>query len=192
MRRHGYDSIQEPYNEMLAEAAAEDDLEAVVLFHQDVSIEDELFLDKVRALLAASEEVAVIGSAGAVDIPAGLAWWEGSCRGHTESPVMVPGGNVETYARGNFEVEAVDGMLLVLSAWAARELRFDPNLAPLDGYDIDICLQARARGRRVVVGDFQIAHYAQRDFLDHRRWVGAAVSLRRKWALDPAVVPAHL
>ena len=184
MRRHDCDSIHEPYNDMLAEAAEHADLEAVVLLHQDVSIEDELFLPKVRALLAASDEVAVIGSAGARNVT-GLAWWEGSPRGRAESPLMVPGGNVDVYSRGNFEVDSVDGLLLILSPWAVRELRFDRNLAgPLDGYDADICLQARARGRRVVVGDFRVHHYAPRDFLDHRRWVRAAVALRRKWVLD--------
>jgi GT2 family glycosyltransferase len=184
LRRHGYDSIQEPYNEMLAEVASHEDLEAIVLLHQDVLIRDALFLDKVRALLAASDEIAVIGSAGARDLRGGLAWWEGSCRGRIESPVMVHGGSVETYSHGNFEVEVVDGMMLVLSAWAARRLRFDPDLRPLDGYDADICLQARARGRRVVVGDFHVEHFAKRDFLHHRRWVRAAVALRRKWALE--------
>jgi Glycosyltransferase like family len=193
MRRHGYDSIHEPYNEMLAEAAKHDDLEAVVLLHQDISIEDDAFLARVRAVLAASEEVAVIGSAGARDI-AGLAWWEGSARGRAESPAMIPGGSVDVYSHGDFEVDSVDGMLLVLSAWAARELRFDRGLAgPLDGYDADICFQARARGRRVVVADLRVSHYAPRDFLDHRRWVDAAVALQRKWRLDgPDPVPSHL
>jgi Glycosyltransferase like family len=194
MRRHGCDSIHQPYNEMLAEAAEHDDLEAVVLLHQDVSIEDDLFLPRVRALLAASDDVAVIGSAGARNV-SGLAWWEGSPRGRAQSPVLVPGGSIDVYSRGNFEVESVDGMLLVLSAWAARELRFDRSLSgALDGYDADICLQARARGRRVVVGDFRVSHYTQRQgFLNHGRWVQADVALRRKWSLgvsDP--VPAHL
>lgn len=192
MRRHGYDSIQEPYNEMLAEAAGHDDLEAVVLLHQDVAIEDERFLGKVRALLAASEDVAVIGSAGALGA-GGLAWWEGACRGRAESPAMIPGGSFETYSLGNHEVDSVDGLMMVFSAWAARELRFDRRLAPLDGYDADICLQARARGRRVVVGDFRVWHYAPKDFLDHRRWVRAAAILQRKWALDDSEpVPTHL
>lgn len=181
MRRHGYDSIHEPYNEMLEQAAEHEDLEAVVLLHQDVSIEDGFFLAKVRALLAASDDVAIIGSAGARDVTS-LAWWEGSNRGRVESPTMVPGGNFEIYSRGNTEVDSVDGLLLVFSAWAARELRFDRDLAgELDGYDADICLQARACGRRVVVGDFKVFHYTQRDFLDHRRWVRAAVALQRKW-----------
>jgi hypothetical protein len=191
MRRHGYTSIHEPYNEMLAEAAEDDDLEAVVLLHQDVSIDDEHFLPKVRGMLAASSETAVLGVAGS-RAPRGLAWWEGECHGRFESPALTPTGSRTTYSRGVHEVDSVDGMLLVLSSWAARELRFDGDLSgPLDGYDMDICLQARARGRRVVTGEFDVSHYTTYDrFFDRRRWVRASVALQRKWATD--LVPRNL
>lgn len=191
MRRHGHDSIHEPYNEMLAEAATHDDLEAVVLLHQDVSIDDPDFLAKVRTILAASSEVAVIGVAGSRN-PPGLAWWEGdSFYGHLDSPLLVPGGSSFHYSDGAHEVDAVDGLLLVLSAWAAQELRFDGDLAgPLDGYDLDICLQARARGRRVVAADLLHRHFVSYDrFFDRRRWIEAEVALRRKWELDPMPSP---
>jgi hypothetical protein len=186
MRRHGYDSIQEPYNEMLDEAGRRDDLEAVVLLHQDLSIEDGQFLAKVRALLAASPDVAVIGSAGARGVR-GLAWWEGECHGNVNSPQLVPGGSRLSYSHGAHEVDSVDGMLLVFSAWAVRELRFDRDLAgALDGYDIDICLQARARGRRVVACALQVSHHVDyQGFFDRDRWVRAAVAIQRKWELDP-------
>jgi hypothetical protein len=186
MRRHGYDSIHEPYNEMLDAASQREDLEAIVLLHQDLSIDDEGFLAKVRGALAASPEIAIIGAAGARGV-SGLAWWEGEeSHGYFDSPVLVPGGSRMVYSRGMHEVDSVDGMLLVLSAWAARELRFDAELAgPLDGYDMDICLQARARGRRVVAGGLQVSHYCTYDdFFDRRRWIRAAVALQRKWGLD--------
>jgi hypothetical protein len=186
MRRHGYGSIHEPYNEMLDEVARQEDLEAVVLLHQDVSIDDESFMAKVRGILAASPEVAIVGAAGARDVP-GLAWWEGSqSHGRFDSPVLVPGGSRMVYSHGVHEVDSVDGMLLVLSAWAARELRFDGELAgPLDGYDMDICLQARARAKRVVAGGIAVSHYTTYEgFFDRRRWTRAAVALQRKW--EPA------
>lgn len=191
MRRHGYDSIHEPYNEMLAEAAEYDELEAVVLLHQDLAIQDDAFLKKIRYVLSASDDVAVVGGAGARHVRS-LAWWEGeSSHGMVRSPVLVPGGSHIQYSDGAHEVDSVDGMLLVLSAWAARELRFDRDLAgPLDGYDVDICLQARARGRRVVAASLDVNHYARYEgFFDRRRWVEAAVALQRKWALDPLPSP---
>jgi len=191
MRRHGYDSIHEPYNEMLTEAGAIPDLEAVVLLHQDVSIADPHFTERVRAILAADQSVAVIGAAGARNAP-GLAWWEGdSLTGRVDSPQLVPGGTVVDYSRGIREVDAIDGILIVFSAWAARELRFDPAIGPLDGYDADICLQARAGGRRVVVGDFRgVAHHVHDDSFDKLRWTRGAIALRRKW--DPSIVPVSI
>lgn len=187
MRRHGYDSIHEPYNEMLAEAAEFDDLEALVLLHQDLSIEDEEFMEKIRGLLAASPEVAVLGAAGARGIP-GLAWWEGESFGRIDAPRLVPGGAVLQYGEGSHEVDAVDGMLLVLSPWAVRELRFDADLAgPLDGYDIDFCLQARAKGARVIATSLSVRHHVPyEEFFDRRRWVDAAIALQRKWRLELA------
>jgi hypothetical protein len=188
MRRHGFDSIQEPYNEMLVEAARRDDLEALALLHQDVSISDPYFLERARAVLAADELVAAIGAAGGCN-GTNLAWWEGDrLTGRVEAPRMVAGGNVIDHARGIREVEAIDGILIVLSAWAVRELRFDRALGPFDGYDLDICLQARARGRRVVVADFRgVTHHVRRDsFFDRARWTKGAVALRRKW--EPGLV----
>lgn len=182
MRRHGYDSIHEPYNEMLAEAGRHDDLEALALLHQDVSIGDTHFAARVRSVLAADERVAVIGAAGARRVR-GLAWWEGdTLTGRVESPRVVPGGLTLDHARGVREVDAVDGILLVLSAWAVRELRFDRSLGPFDGYDVDLCMQARARGGRVVVADFRgVAHHAGPDSFDRQRWTRGAVALNQKW-----------
>jgi hypothetical protein len=184
MRRHGFDSIHAPYNEMLAEAAGRNDLEALVLIHQDLSIDEDGFLAKVRGLLATRPEVAVIGAAGARGVR-GLAWWEGDCRGRVHAPVLVPGGGTSVYSHGHHEVESVDGMLLVLSAWAVRELRFDRGIGPFDGYDMDICLQARERGRRVLVADVEVSHYVRYEsFFDRERWIEGAVALQRKWAFE--------
>jgi hypothetical protein len=182
MRRHGYDSIHEPYNEMLDQAAQRDDLEAIALLHQDLTIDDDDFVARIRGIMAASSEIAIIGNVGARDAP-GLAWWEGDSRGSIDSPLLVPGGSHQVYSHGVHEVDSVDGMLLVLSAWAARELRFDSELAgPLDGYDMDICLQARARARRVVAGELRVSHYNTYEGFFHRsRWIAAAVALQRKW-----------
>ncbi len=189
MRRHGFGTIHEPYNEMLAAAGERDDLEALILLHQDLSIGDPYFAERVRALLAADERVAVIGAAGARNVRS-LAWWEGDDpAGRVESPRLVPGGSVIDHARVNREVEAVDGILIVLSAWAVRELRFDPAIGPFDGYDVDICLQARSLDRRVVVGDFRdVAHHVRGDsFFDRERWTRGAIAVSRKWDVGDAV-----
>ena len=45
------------------------------------------------------------------------------------------------------EVDALDGFLLVLSPWAVRTCASTRPYTGL-GYDVDVCLQARAAGRR--------------------------------------------
>jgi GT2 family glycosyltransferase len=81
---------------------------------------------------------------------------------------------------GVHEVDAVDGILLVLSPWAARELRFDEAFSQVfHGYDVDLCFQARERGRRVIVEQLEVVHHT----LDVRSmgWVQADVLWQRKW-----------
>jgi hypothetical protein len=182
MLKRGHGCIHDPYNEMLAEAGEREDLEALVLLHQDLSIDAEDMLARVRGLLATSSEIAIMGTIGARDV-AGLAWWEGEPHGYVMAPRLVPGGTRLHYSDGAHEVDSVDGMLLVLSPWAVRELRFDRALAgALDGYDLDICLQAREQGKRVVATGFGVSHHVTYDeFYDRQRWIEAAAAVQRKW-----------
>ena len=69
-------SIFRSYNALLDRAAERDDLEALVLLHQDAEIVDADLCAKVRAALS-DPEVAVVGCVGALDVRS-IAWWEGS------------------------------------------------------------------------------------------------------------------
>src|SRR5437588_11839554 len=73
------DSIFAGYNEALDAFSAYHDLEALVLLHEDVAIEDDAFCAKVRARLA-DPSVAVLGAIGATGIRS-LCWWGGQMRG---------------------------------------------------------------------------------------------------------------
>lgn len=182
LRRHGAGPPGDAWNEMLDEFADQPDLEAVVLLHEDVAISGE-FLATARDLLAAGPKVAVLGAAGVRKASSG-AWWEGERFGAINWPLIVPGGVRRQYSRGAHEVEFVDGMAVVLSGWVARTLRFDGALAPLVDVQVaDMCLQARAGGRRVVVSSaFEVTSYRTYvGSMRHPEWVGAAVALGRKW-----------
>ena len=52
--RRGFDSIQEPYNEIMDEAGRYADLEALVLLHEDVEITDPRFCAQLRRGFASS------------------------------------------------------------------------------------------------------------------------------------------
>jgi O-methyltransferase len=180
-------SLQAAYNGMLDEAAAIDGLEALVLGHQDLELRDTRFAETVRRVLA-DPEVGLLGAAGARGVRS-LLWssgqivggWAVGRDGATEEVRHIDPGP-------GTEVDAVDGILLVLSPWAVREVRFDPRFERwFHGYDVDFSFEVRARGRRAVVVDLDLVHWTERSALDPLDdWVEAACLWHEKWDPDGA------
>jgi hypothetical protein len=188
VERRGGD-IFSAYNAVLDEVRDADDLEAVVLLHEDTEIQDPAFAAKLRARLR-DPSVAVVGAIGTRGVRS-IAWWEGpKAFGWLLAPNLEPGGVIMDHGGGAHEVDAVDGLILVLSPWAARNLRFDERTAPgFHGYDVDICLQARIRGRKVFVEELRVAHQTRGGLGDREAWMRAHAAFRRKW--DRAVLGPH-
>jgi hypothetical protein len=184
-------SIFRSYNLILDRAMPHEDLEALVLVHQDTEIVDPAFCAKVRDALR-DPDVAVAGAIGAIGVRS-IAWWEGSVTwaSFIHRYAELGGGDLPGFAwpeadRPPFartgEVDVVDGFLLVLSPWAVRNLRFDEDLGPLHGYDVDFCLQAREAGRKVVTADLRAIHNHSLDLVsDVEGWVEAHVRVAEKW-----------
>jgi hypothetical protein len=185
-------SLFRSYNAVLDAAAAHDDLEALVLVHQDAEIVDADLCAKLRGALS-DATVGVVGCVGAIGVRS-IAWWEGSVtlasfihryddHGGGDLPAFSwAWTDAPPYARTG-EVDTLDGFLLALSPWAVRELRFDESLGQLHGYDFDLCLQARAAGRKVVTADFRaIHHHALEPFSDAEDWIAAHMRVADKWA----------
>jgi len=184
-------SIFRSYNVLLERAGRRDDLEALVLVHQDTELTDPAFCEKVRAALA-DPDVAVAGCIGALGVRS-IAWWEGSVTwaSFIHRYGELGGGDLPGFAwreadappfARTGEVDVVDGFLLVLSPWAVHNLRFDESLGPLHGYDVDFCLQARAAGRKVVTADFRAVHNHSLDLVsDPEGWIEAHMRVAEKW-----------
>jgi hypothetical protein len=184
-------SIFRNYNVMLEEAAKHEDLEALVLLHQDAELVDADFCDKVRAALS-DPDVAIVGCAGAVGVRS-IAWWAGSVTwasfthryeefGGGEIPALswIPE-RIPPYARRG-EVDAIDGVVMVMSPWAVHELRFDESLGRLHGYDFDMCLQARAADKKVMAEDLRVIHHHSLALLqDVDGWISAHIRVAEKW-----------
>ncbi len=185
-------SIFRSYNLMMEKAAALDDLEALVLLHQDAEIVDPAFCAKLRQALQDSE-VGVVGCVGAIGVRS-IAWWEGSVTwasfvhryqelGGGEFPSLsFNGDQLPPYARIG-EVDTVDGFVLGLSPWTVRNIRFDEDLGQLlHGYDFDFCLQVRDAGRKVVTADFKVVHHHSLELAsDLENWTDAHVKVADKW-----------
>jgi hypothetical protein len=193
-------SVFRSYNLLLDKAAEIEGLETVVIIHQDAEITDPDFIPKVREALK-TPDVAIVGCAGAVDVRS-IAWWEGSVRwasythrfeefGGGEIPAMswIPG-HVPPFAELG-EVDTVDGFVMAFSPWAIKNLRFDEGLpGKLHGYDFDICMQARAAGKKVVLADLKVVHHHSLQTInDESGWIQAHMTLTEKWA-DQLPVPS--
>jgi hypothetical protein len=184
-------SIFASYNALLDEFSARDDLEALVLVHQDAEIIEPDFCQIVRGALA-DPQVGLVGCVGAVGVRS-IAWWEASVTlaSFVNRYQEHGGGDLASfsweweeapaYARTG-EVETLDGFVLVLSPWVVRNLRFDESLGQFHGYDLDFCLQVRAAGRTVVTADFRAVHHRQLEMVpDSGQWIEAHIKVAEKW-----------
>jgi hypothetical protein len=184
-------SIFRSYNAVLDRAQALDDLEALVLVHQDARIVSDDLCATIRATLT-DPDVGLIGCAGAIGVRS-IAWWEASVTlssfinryeehgGGDLQAFSWSWADAPAYARTG-EVETLDGFLLVLSPWVVRNLRFDESLGGFHGYDLDLCLQVREAGRKVVTADFRAIHYRPLEMLpDPEEWVDAHIRIAEKW-----------
>lgn len=170
-------SIFAAYNEVLDHFAGAPDLEALVLMHDDVELLARDFCARVRRELA-GPGVAVVGVVGARDVRS-LAWWDGELAG----AVTETRGRVD-HGFGRPDVEALDGLLLVLSPAAVRALRFDAAaFTGFHGYDVDLCFAARAAGGTVRVADLPVHHHTKGGLGDAAAWRAADATFRRKWGL---------
>jgi len=184
-------SIYRNYNLIIDQVKDRDDVEALVLIHQDAEIVDPGFTTKMREALA-DPEVAIVGCAGAVDVRS-IAWWEGSITwaSFTHRYAEFGGGEIPAFSwmpehmppfARTGEVDSVDGFVMGLSPWALQNLRFDESLGQQHGYDLDICLQARTAGKKVVTADMRVVHHhSLRLVRDAESWIQAHMRLAEKW-----------
>jgi hypothetical protein len=184
-------SLFRSYNLILDTVAGRDDVEAVVLLHQDAEIDDPQFCAKLRRALA-DPDVGVVGCVGAIGVRS-IAWWEGSVTwasfthrygelGGGDLPAFAwNGAAMPAYARTG-EVDTVDGFVLGLSPWVVENVRFDESLGQLHGYDFDFCLQVREAGRKVVTEDFKVIHHHSLDLVSEpETWIQAHMRVAEKW-----------
>ena len=184
-------SISRSYNLLMDMVAERDDLDALVLLHQDAEIVEPDFCRRIRDALS-DPDVGVVGCVGAVGVRS-IAWWEGSVTwasfahryrelGGGELPGLTWNGDETPAFASTGEVDTVDGFLLVLAPWTVRNIRFDESLGPLHGYDFDFCLQVRAAGRKVVTADFRVVHHHSLDLVSNpESWLAAHMRVAEKW-----------
>lgn len=188
-------SIFRSYNLLLEQSAACEDLEALVLLHEDAEIVDPDFCGKLRRALA-DPDVGIVGCVGAVDAHS-IAWWDNAKivgsfvhrypeLGGGEFSTAAPGVSDRARPAGPVEVDVLDGFMLALAPWAVHNVRFDEALGPHWGYDFDYCMQVRAARRKVVVADLRVAHHRALALIgDPEPWIAAHMRAAEKWDGTP-------
>jgi Glycosyltransferase like family len=184
-------SIFRSYNLIMDSVAGRDDLEALVLLHQDAELASPDFCSTLRGALS-DPDVGVVGCVGAVGVRS-IAWWEGSVTwaSFTHRYSELGGGelpalswekeNLPAFAQTG-EVDSLDGFVLCLSPWVVRNVRFDESLGLLHGYDFDFCKQVRAAGRKVVTADFNVVHHHSLELVSNpESWLAAHMRVAEKW-----------
>lgn len=183
-------SVARSYNLLLDRAAALHDLEALVIVHQDAEIMDPDLCARLRAVFA-DHERAIAGCIGARGDVRGLAWWDGretvgSLRYRQRDPERIVELG-ERPAAAPVEVDTLYGVMLALSPWAVQNLRCDESIGRLHGYDFDLCRQARAAGRQVVVADLNVTHHHPFELVsDTEVWVAAHMHAAEAWEAGAA------
>jgi hypothetical protein len=173
----GYDSIFSAYNDLLDRCRFREDLEALVLLHEDVEIVDPLFCGKAREALS-DPEVAIAGVIGA----RGVTRLGGGTPRKERRGRVAETARILDYGFASVDVDAVDGLMLILAPWAVTNLRFDEErFSGFHGYDLDICFQARAAGRRVIVHDISVVHHVLTADTTTPHFRSADEAWRRKW-----------
>jgi hypothetical protein len=187
---HAYATVEplaRAYNLILDAVGSRPELEALVLVQPHVEITDPGFCTKLRRALA-DPRVALVGCAGATGVRS-IAWWDGAVTAgrlvHHYNEFgggELPAYGWTTHRLPTAEVQTIDGQLLVLSPWAVRNLRFDERLIYNHGFDLDLCLQAAAAGRRTLVADLQVTYHRSVDLIkEFEVWLQAHMQLGKKW-----------
>ncbi len=191
-------SIFRNYNLLIEEAAKLENLEALVLVHQDSEIVDPEFCVKVRRALQ-HPDLGILGCAGAIGVR-NIAWWDGSVTLASFSH------QYEEYGGGEIvgstfnwdeappeartgEVDVIDGFMMVLPPWFIENIRFDESLGQLHGYDFDVCQQVRAAGKKVMTEHIRVIHHHSLELIgDVEGWIAAHMRVAEKWdgKLSPA------
>ncbi len=174
--RRNQASIFSAYNSILDEVlAAEPEVEAVVLVHDDVALGAQ-FESEVRVALETG--AGIVGSIGAIRPPS-IAWWEGAARGR-----VVESGKTIDYGAGTYEVDTVDGLVMVLARACAMKIRFDSRTYHgFHGYDADYCYEAKRAGFRVIVAPLTLVHHTKASRGDPIAWRAADLAWQRKWGI---------
>ncbi len=185
-------SIFASYNALIDRARACEDLEALVLVHQDAEIVDADFCERRPRRARRTRpwaSSAAWGRSACAASPGGRARSR-SPRSSTATTSTAAAICRRSRGRGTGRRRTPASARSTRSTASCscsrrgrcENLRFDESLGQFHGYDFDFCLQVRAAGRKAVTADFRaIHHHALEPFDDPEPWIAAHIRMAEKW-----------
>ena len=175
--------IFSPYHTLMVSACSEFGVgdpahgNALVLLHDDLEFQDVALASKIRTLMT-DPTIAVAGLIGSVGAKS-LAWWEGLRRGRVTDLAY----GLHDFWGLESDVDALDGMCLILSPWACNHLRLrDLGYEGFHGYADELCRQARKLGKRTIVTDITAFHHSRGGYAGGvETWTAANENFRKRW-----------
>jgi len=174
----GQTSIADAYNVMLRWAYAEN-IEMLILQHDDLEILDPDHVAKFAAVFAADEYAMLAGVAGG-GARGGLAWWNRDPVGHQRTDAM----EIDFGPRAGV-VDLLEGSILAFSRGGIERLGFESRPG-FHGYDEIAMAATRQPGWCAVVVDVDTHHHTALGFdneASHQDWLAADQWFRRKWSI---------
>lgn len=172
-------SVAAGYNQILR-AYQGQDLDAVILVHDDLEILDPDAEEKILKALA-EPDVALVGVAGGKGRDS-LQWWNSETVGHQ----MTDSGLVD-FGERNGDVAFLEGSIIAFSPWAVENLRCDERYTDFrSGWD-DVCLHALDAGKRNVVVDVDTHHHTTIGWKSpeiEARFMESERIFREKWGIQ--------
>ena len=167
-------------NPILDRYAADPTVEGLVVLHEDLAITDPDFETVIGRRLA-EDDVGLVGVIGAVD-PPGLNWWDAA---EKHGAVDESRGRIN-FGWGDADVDVCDGLLHVIGRRALDDgVRYDESYDAFHGYDLDLCLQVRSAGLRVVVAPIHVDHRTRGGYGDEAAYLRADERFRSRWERRP-------
>lgn len=170
-------SISAAYNQILDAYRHGNDIEAIVLLHDDLQVTDP---DAEAKLLEAFADphVAIVGVAGGQRVRS-IDWWNYDPVGHQ----MTDSGPVDFGVREG-EVDYVEGSFIAIAHWFLKRHIFFDERCGFHGYE-DICFKAKRAGKKVVVIDLDTHHHTKLGFKSpevEQDWLKANERFKEKWS----------
>ncbi len=164
-------------NPVLDRYAAGPSIDGLVVLHEDVIIRDPQFEAIIEQRLA-EDGVGLVGVIGAVR-PPGLNWWDAA---EKHGAVDETRGRIR-FGWGDADVDVCDGLLHVIGRRALDAgIRYDEGYDAFHGYDLDLCLQVRSAGLRVVVAPVWVDHRTRGGYGDEAAYLRANARFVARWS----------